>query len=234
MSCRKPCGSCASTTSAARSSSATTAADPRTTRTSASIDQRVRPGGTMPRLQRAMRPSRLMGVLAALVLGRSAPGPPCGRAASRRRRSAARQRQRRRPSRTSRSGWTSTSRCTRSSKPRCRAAEETQRRQQIDEHQRALGRLDPGGAEEREAGRHLHAGDAAPVLRRLLSALFAGPDGAQLQRCESWTENPRASVKLVVNGRYPDSVPLSTMPPQVLARCRSCPRSSSTGSSRTS
>ena len=44
--------------------------------------------------------------------------------------------------------------------------------------------------------------------------MFGGPDGKEL-KSSIMDENP-VSVKLEVNGRYPDSVPISTVPPQVL------------------
>ncbi len=57
--------------------------------------------------------------------------------------------------------------------------------------------------------------DVRPVLRRLLHGLFASAEGKNLRRA-IMEENPRDVVKLVVNGRYPDTIPLSSMPPQVL------------------
>ena len=44
--------------------------------------------------------------------------------------------------------------------------------------------------------------------------MFAGPDGAAL-RASIMDENP-GKITLAVNSRYPDTVPLSTVPPQVL------------------
>jgi hypothetical protein len=87
--------------------------------------------------------------------------------------------------------------------------------QQIYAHQRALQALiqtkrkgaKPGDVFEREA---------RPVLRKLLYGVFGGPDGKRL-RATTREENPGPAVKLVINGRYPDSIPLSTVPPQVLA-----------------
>ena len=52
------------------------------------------------------------------------------------------------------------------------------------------------------------------VIRRLLARVFAGPEGKEL-KASIMDENPLL-IKLDVNGRYPDSVPLSTVPPQVL------------------
>jgi hypothetical protein len=51
-------------------------------------------------------------------------------------------------------------------------------------------------------------------VRRTLQQAFSGPDGKDL-RASILDENPiGASVR--VNGPYPDSIPLSTMPPKVL------------------
>lgn len=52
-------------------------------------------------------------------------------------------------------------------------------------------------------------------IRRTMAKLFAGPAGGQL-RASIMDENP-VSVKLRVNMPYPTEVPLSTMPPTVLA-----------------
>ena len=56
--------------------------------------------------------------------------------------------------------------------------------------------------------------EAQAVIKRLLETVFGGPDGKQL-KASIMDENP-VSVKLAVNGRYPDAVPISTVPPQVL------------------
>ena len=84
---------------------------------------------------------------------------------------------------------------------------------EIDKHQRALGRL------VREARRGAQAGDiftpeSTVVIKRLMARIFGGPDGRQL-RASIMDENP-GDLKLEINGRYPDTVPLSTVPPQVL------------------
>lgn len=55
---------------------------------------------------------------------------------------------------------------------------------------------------------------AEPVIRRLIAAVFDGPDGQKL-KSSIMDENP-VGVKIAVNGRYPDNVPISTMPPPVL------------------
>jgi hypothetical protein len=85
--------------------------------------------------------------------------------------------------------------------------------EQIDTHHRALARL------LQEARRGAKPGDiftapARAVIRQLLAAVFAGADGPAL-RASIMDENP-GSLKIMINARYPDSVPLTTMPPQVL------------------
>jgi hypothetical protein len=88
--------------------------------------------------------------------------------------------------------------------------------QQIDKNQRALEKL------LREARATAKPGDiftpeARPVIKRLFASVFGGPDGKQL-KASIMDENPvtPAAMKLTVNSRYPDTVPLTTVPPQVL------------------
>jgi hypothetical protein len=56
--------------------------------------------------------------------------------------------------------------------------------------------------------------EARPVIQRLLNAVFAGPEGKQL-KASIMDENP-VGISIGVNGRYPDNVPISTVPPEVL------------------
>jgi TolA-binding protein len=88
--------------------------------------------------------------------------------------------------------------------------------QQIDKNQRDMERL------VREARATAKPGDiftpeARPVIQRLLASVFGGPDGKQL-KASIMDENqaPPSAAKLTVNARYPDSVPLTSVPPQVL------------------
>ena len=60
-------------------------------------------------------------------------------------------------------------------------------------------------------------------------AVFTGPDGAT--RNGDHGRESRRTSQLRVNSRYPDGVPLSTMPPQVLLALPTAARSSSTASS---
>jgi hypothetical protein len=85
--------------------------------------------------------------------------------------------------------------------------------QQIDQHQRQFEqriRAARSGAKQGE----VFTPEAEPVIRRLLAAVFDGPEGKQLL-ATILDENP-AGMKLAVNMRYPDEVPVSTMPPEVL------------------
>lgn len=170
----------------------------------------------MPRLQSSMRPSRLMGVLAALVL---TAGSATGAAVR-----------------------TTPVVATQGAAPRvnpeAKAIAEFQKEvaEYLDlhrtlaatlpglakdaspaavfEYQQALGRLIQQARKDEGLG-HIFTRDVRPVLRRLLYGLFTGPNGRRL-RDAVMEENPGESVKLVVNGRYPDSFPLSSVPPQVL------------------
>ena len=84
----------------------------------------------------------------------------------------------------------------------------------IDKHQRALEALMQ--AERKTARRgDLFGADGERMFRRLFAQIFAGAEGAKL-KATIMDENP-IGIKLAVNSRYPDEVPLSTMPPQVLA-----------------
>jgi hypothetical protein len=86
--------------------------------------------------------------------------------------------------------------------------------EQLHEHQLALA------ARIREARRTAKPGDvlepeARKVIRGLMERIFGGPDGAQL-KADIMDENP-GRIRIGINDRYPDGVPLSMVPPQVLA-----------------
>jgi len=85
--------------------------------------------------------------------------------------------------------------------------------QQIDTNQRRFEELIRAARANAKQG-DIFTPDAQVVIKRLLATVFAGPDGKQL-KSSIFDENPVA-VKLAVNGRYPDDVPITTMPPEVL------------------
>jgi hypothetical protein len=83
---------------------------------------------------------------------------------------------------------------------------------QIDERQRALGKLVITARKTAKQGEVF--GPAMPALvRRLLAPVFKGPDGAEVRQAIFDEPHP---VVPAVNVRYPDEVPLSTMPPDIL------------------
>jgi hypothetical protein len=84
----------------------------------------------------------------------------------------------------------------------------------IDKHQRALAQLIQKERATAKRG-DIISPEAERVMKSVLGRIFGGPDGKQL-KSSIMDENP-AGVKVSVNGRYPDEVPLSTVPPQVLA-----------------
>jgi hypothetical protein len=86
--------------------------------------------------------------------------------------------------------------------------------QEIDQHQRALARLVEQARPKAQPG-DIFTKEIRAYFRRQLEAAFAGPQG-RLLKASIMDENP-GPIKLRVNGRYPDAVPLATMPPQVLA-----------------
>jgi hypothetical protein len=88
--------------------------------------------------------------------------------------------------------------------------------QQIDSNQRELEKLVRSERANAKQG-DIFTADAQPVIRRLLAAVFGGPDGKQL-KASIMDENvvDPVQLKVRVNARYPDTVPLTSIPPQVL------------------
>jgi hypothetical protein len=84
---------------------------------------------------------------------------------------------------------------------------------QSDTHARNLARLiaqaRPGAKEGDMFTRETRA-----YVRRQIARALAGPDGAAVRSSVS-EENP-GRVQLRVNARYPEGIPLTTMPPQIL------------------
>lgn len=86
--------------------------------------------------------------------------------------------------------------------------------QEVDVHQRALAKLIQSARANAKQGDIFNPA-MQQLVRRLLAPVFTGRSGAQI-KSEIVDNEYKGSVKLVVNGRYPDDVPVSTMPPQVL------------------
>jgi hypothetical protein len=85
--------------------------------------------------------------------------------------------------------------------------------QEIDKNQRALGTqlaAERSGAQRGD----FFTPPMEGLVRRTLVAVLAGPDGKTI-KASIMDENPGVP-NLKVNDRYPDNIPLSTMPPQVL------------------
>ena len=84
---------------------------------------------------------------------------------------------------------------------------------QVDENQRALGGLI---AKERAGAKRgdLLTPEMQALVKRILAEVLGGADGKTIKG-SIMDENPGVPT-LKVNDRYPDSIPLSTMPPQVL------------------
>jgi hypothetical protein len=85
--------------------------------------------------------------------------------------------------------------------------------QQIDTHQRALGEHIQKARQAAKAG-DIFTPDSQVAIKRLLARVLGGSDGNAL-KASIMDENPGVE-HLRVNDRYPDTVPLSTIPPQVL------------------
>jgi hypothetical protein len=85
---------------------------------------------------------------------------------------------------------------------------------EMDTHERALAKLIQDGRKDAKPG-DLFTPNMQRVVRALFRPIFSGKAGAQI-KSEITDKEYKGNVKLVVNGRYPDDVPVSTVPPQVL------------------
>ena len=88
--------------------------------------------------------------------------------------------------------------------------------QQIHDRQMELQRRLQQRRASAPAG-DIFTAQSRPVIVRLLAQVFDGPEGRQL-KASIMDENPLdlASYKLKVNAAYPDNVPVTTVPPEVL------------------
>jgi hypothetical protein len=85
---------------------------------------------------------------------------------------------------------------------------------QVDANQRALGALMAKARPDAKVG-DLFDPEMQTFIRGLIRRVLNGPDGGRI-KASLMDENP-TNVKIAVNGRYPDTVPMSTMPPDVLS-----------------
>jgi len=93
--------------------------------------------------------------------------------------------------------------------------------EQIDRYQTALASLISSSRPKARPG-DLFTPPAQAYVRALLKTLFASSNTRQLR--ESILDENPGPVRLVVNGRYPDQVPLATMPPEVLQALPALPQ----------
>jgi hypothetical protein len=85
--------------------------------------------------------------------------------------------------------------------------------QQINAHQMALAALIAKTRAKASAG-DIFTKDVRALFRRYLARVFQGPEGRDL-KASIMDENP-GRVRLHINARYPESIPVPTVPPQVL------------------
>ena len=91
----------------------------------------------------------------------------------------------------------------------------------IDKHERALAALIQAQRKAAKPG-DIFTPAMQRIVRNLLRPVFSGKDGLQI-KSEILDNEYKGAVKLTVNGRYPDDVPISTVPPQVLAELPKLP-----------
>jgi hypothetical protein len=91
---------------------------------------------------------------------------------------------------------------------------------QIDQRERALGALIQNARTGAKRGDLFTPGMSA-FAKRILARVFGGAEGQQL-RASIMDENVKP-IALKVNQRYPDEIPIATMPPEVLQTLPSLP-----------
>jgi hypothetical protein len=91
--------------------------------------------------------------------------------------------------------------------------------QQIDQNQRALGEL-VAAARANAKPEDLFTPDIQAVIRRLFAEVFKGKAG---QDTKKYIHDEPHPVTPEINKRYPDTIPLATMPLRVLAELPKLP-----------
>ena len=84
---------------------------------------------------------------------------------------------------------------------------------QIDQRERTLGTLIQNARAGAQRG-DLFTPEMSAFVKRVLARVFGGAEGKQL-RASIMDENVKP-ITLKVNQRYPDEIPMATMPPEVL------------------
>ena len=92
--------------------------------------------------------------------------------------------------------------------------------QVIDTHQRALEKLIQAERRKAQPG-NIFTQPVRRGFRRVFARVFSGAEGRDL-KATILDENP-GRIRIAVNSRYPDSVPLSTVPPQLLSSLPTLP-----------
>ena len=85
---------------------------------------------------------------------------------------------------------------------------------EIDAHQRALAALIAKGRPDAKVG-DIFEPKMQAFIKGLVRSVIGGSNGATI-KASLMDENPMG-VSIAVNGRYPDTVPMATMPTEVLA-----------------
>ena len=85
--------------------------------------------------------------------------------------------------------------------------------EQLDSYQNQLANLIKGARRTARQG-DIFTADSRAVIRRFLHTVFSAPDGRKLL-ASIMDENP-GPLKIQINGRYPDTAPVTTMPQEVL------------------
>jgi hypothetical protein len=85
--------------------------------------------------------------------------------------------------------------------------------EQIDAHQRALAKMIQDARQGSKQG-DIFTPESQVVIKQLVAKVFGGPNGAAI-KASVMDENPGVP-NLKINGRYPDEIPVSTIPPQLL------------------
>jgi hypothetical protein len=92
---------------------------------------------------------------------------------------------------------------------------------QVDAHQRALQRSIAKARARAKAG-DIFTQPTRAYFRRQVGRVLSGPDAVGL-KAEIMEGNP-GRIQLQVNARYPDTLPVSTMPQQILAALPKLPK----------